>query len=274
MSHHFSTLPSGQILLHVSNLKSEVIISLFGGHVLSWVPKGSEEVFYLSKNAFFDNKSAIRGGIPLCWPWFGNKENSNAHGFVRTMTWSVLSIDEIDVDHTIISLLPENLPYELCDIKLILTISISDHFSVSLKTINESGTPFTFTQALHTYFKISDIDNIKISGLKGTSYFDKLLGSTQFDDDNEIIFDQEVDKIYASANVVSLVDQNRTIVVDSHGATDTVIWNPWKVKNDSLKDLYPDAYKGFVCIENGNILNSIQLNPSDQHEIIQKIHIQ
>lgn len=273
MNHFISSLPSGQKLLHISNKKCESIVSLFGGQVLSWSPFGYDDVLYLSKNAYFDNKSPVRGGIPICWPWFGNRENAGAHGCVRTLLWYVLNIDENDETSTVIHLAPEFMPTEYSDIKLILTLAFSDYMSVGLKTMNHSSLPFTFTQALHTYLSISEISKIFIKGLKDNYYFDKLLNKEVVENNDSVIFNREVDRIYSTSKSVTLMDENRNIIIENTGATDTVIWNPWTEKNDSMKDLYPQAFRNFVCIEAGNILQPITLHPSEEYEIIQKIHL-
>jgi glucose-6-phosphate 1-epimerase len=273
MSHFISFLPSGQQLLHLSNKKCRAVISLFGGQVLSWSPSGHSDVLYISRNAFFDNKSPIRGGVPICWPWFGNKENFSAHGCVRTLVWSLLTIDENNEDSTIIVLSPVSMPPEYREIKLIMTLTFSDYMSVGLKTVNLSQEIFTFTQALHTYLRISNINKIFITGLQGITYHDKLLNQDVTDGNELVTFKQEVDRIYNTSKSLSLTDIDRTIIVENDGGTDTVIWNPWISKNNSMKDLYPEAYKNFVCIEAGNILKPITLHAYQEYEIIQKIRL-
>jgi len=176
----YQTLENDFEYIEIQNSVATAKISLQGAHVFSYVPEGKQDLLWLSNTAHFKEGVAIRGGIPICWPWFGPHEEDSRlkqHGFARTALWSVESYEESDTSSTVILALQDTAETMLqfphaFDLKL--KITVSDTLSLSLTTTNLSSTPMKITTALHSYLHISDIASVQIEGLEDQVYFDLL----------------------------------------------------------------------------------------------------
>jgi glucose-6-phosphate 1-epimerase len=273
MSFSQSTLPSGQNLLHINNTASSAIISLFGGQLVSWVPSDQKEVIYLSELAIFDGETPIRGGVPICWPWFGNEENRQAHGFVRNMVWEVAQIvDESNYSKVVLNCVHNHPEFE--GLLLSILYEIGETLSIQLITHNVSQIAFTITEALHTYLKVSNIANINVGGLSNTRYFDKLTAKFHTETSTKFQFSQETDRIYSTSSSQIVYDLDRKLIIEKEGSADTVVWNPWTERSKAIKDLDSNSYYDFLCIEAANILNPIVINSQQQHVISQRISVE
>ncbi|HMP30766.1 MAG TPA: D-hexose-6-phosphate mutarotase [Saprospiraceae bacterium] len=272
MGYSISNLRSGQQLLHVENQFSNATISIYGGQILSWIPKKSNEVLFLSEKALFDSKSAIRGGVPICWPWFGNKEGCEAHGFARNQLWSLTNILE-DGNFTDVQLTLNHSDHKYEGVFLTLKFRISESLEISLITLNNSSETLIFTQALHTYLYVSEITNVEIEGLSNVEFYNKLTDTFNVCSTEKLKIEGEIDQIFRTRGKQILIDNYRKILIETKGSTDTVIWNPWINKSKSMKDLHEDDYLRFLCIEAANILEPIKLPCYEKFELSQKITI-
>lgn len=270
----------------VNNSAAAASISLYGGQVLSYTPKGQSDLLWLSPLSSFKKGVAIRGGIPLCFPWFGahltNKEFPS-HGFARLTTWQVAETAAISASETkvVLRLLSDEDTLKLWPYKFeaLLTIIVGDTLSVSLNFINAGDTPVHVTDALHTYFNISNASSIKIEGFANTAYFKGFeVEPTGFQHDEELIIDREVNQRYINhTNTCKICDKewNRNVIVKKTGSTSTVVWNPWIETTKTMKDIPADGYKNFVCIEAANINNNtIILKPAESHTIETIIYVE
>ncbi|MCK5669238.1 MAG: D-hexose-6-phosphate mutarotase, partial [Gammaproteobacteria bacterium] len=191
------------LLVEIHNQHASALISLQGAHVLSWIPKGEEDVIWLCKASFFETGKAIRGGIPICWPWFGAHEvNADfpAHGFARTTDWEVISTEALEGGSTRISFTttPQADTEKMwpADTSVQYQLTVGNKLELELITHNNGTQPVTIGQALHTYFKVGDVSNTKLHGLDDTDYLDKPDDFKRKIQHGPVTIDAEVDRIY------------------------------------------------------------------------------
>ncbi len=251
-------------------------VSLYGGQVWSFRSGQDHPVLWMSEKAHFEVGKAIRGGIPVCWPWFGphfNDSQASAHGFARTSVWtqigevvggSILKMRLEDSDQT-----RAIWPHAF---SIILTITLAESLQLSAQVVNKGEKPFDYTEALHSYFAISNINRVRVSGLGGSDYLDSLdERKRKRQEDETIRLDRECDRIYINTeDAVAIEDEGweRRIVIKKAGSRSTVVWNPWIAKARRMEDFGDDEYQEMVCVESGNIAdNAITLQPGDSHQM-------
>ncbi len=223
-------------------------VALHGAQVISWRPADEDEVLYLSPDAVFEEGKAIRGGLPICWPWF-NAHPTNpempSHGIARIRFWNFISASESDEGVT--------LQFEMVDgiWSAVVTFKIGEALEVILETRNPNEIPIVVSGAIHPYFAVSDIEQVRVVNLDGADYLDTVGTPTQRKQKGALNFSGEVDSIYDSSSNVLLVDDlsGRTLLIEKTGSPSTVVWNPWIEKSAALKDLPDDGYQKFCCIE-------------------------
>ncbi len=223
-------------------------VALHGAQVISWRPADEDEVLYLSPDAVFEEGKAIRGGLPICWPWF-NAHPTNpempSHGIVRTRFWNFVAASESDEGVT--------LQFEMVEgiWSAVVTFKIGEALEVILETRNPNEIPIVVSGALHPYFAVSDIEQVRVVHLDGADYLDTVGTPTQRKQKGALNFSGEVDSIYDSSSNVLLVDDlsGRALLIEKTGSPSTVVWNPWIEKSAALKDLPNDGYQKFCCIE-------------------------
>ena len=263
--------------VEVSNASARAKIALQGAHLFHYERIGEAPLLWLSKKSLFRTGQAIRGGVPVCWPWFGkNPANSELpqHGFARTSVWNLLQVKEIDEQTTevILQLLPSAETFQLWPYKFELLLSITvgqgQELALSLSTKNVDAQAFEITEALHSYYAIENINNVYIEGLADKLYFDSVTGKECQQQGNVTIF-REVDRIYRKVDYpVSLHDRSRTISINARGSASAVVWNPWQEKSTAMTDMEDDSYKTMLCVETTNAPgDAIQLAPGEQHTL-------
>ncbi len=223
-------------------------VALHGAHVMSWRPVDEEEVLYLSPDAVYKEGKAIRGGIPVCWPWFNAHPADAAqtsHGLVRGRFWEFLGAAEDDAGVTL------RFGTKVGIWNAELTVKAGEELEVSLETKNLSEVPIVVSGALHSYLGLSDISQVRVVNLDGCGYLDTVGVPEMRKQKGDVVFDREVDRIYESSSSLLLVDDlsGRTILVEKGGSPSTVVWNPWAEKAAALADLPDDDYRKFCCIE-------------------------
>lgn len=256
--------------IKIDNEFASSLISIYGAQVLSFIPKSKDDkdVFFISDKAYFEEGRAIKGGIPICWPWFGRSvENPDLqiHGFARNMLWEIedTSSESSGETKVVLSLRESEDSMKLWphNFRLTLTIVVGKTLSLSLQTTNTGEDTFSITQALHPYFSISEISQMQVNGLGGVDYLDKVTGAeTAITQIGEIRVEQEVDRIYIDApSETSIVDHkfDRKILIKTKGSKTTVVWNPWTEISKNSKDLEDDSYLKFICVEAANAAEDI-----------------
>lgn len=259
-------------LINIKNDHATAVISLYGGQVLSFQPISQEhDVLFLSPKAYYQSGKAIKGGVPICWPWFGPDPEGLGrpnHGFVRNRLWTVLSTDTTPSGETLITLgvsstgeTKELWPY---DFDLRIEISVGTTLAIALMTLNRGDTPITITQALHTYFTIGDVNQVKVIGLDNTRYIDKVDGGAEKTQSGAVAIAQEVDRIYKDVPRELIIDDSplgRKIHITSTGSKSAVVWNPWVDISLKSGDLEDDAYMRFICVETTNAAEDVVTIP-------------
>lgn len=250
-------------MLRIRNEAATALISLYGGQVLSYRPVASGlEMLFLSELAHYQRGKAIKGGVPICWPWFGPNPHDRelpAHGLARIHTWRVIEVRQDDPAETHITLGIDTdddtraiWPHEFT---LRLHITIGATLTLALATRNTSKMAYDITQALHTYFRIGHIFDTRVEGLAGKTYVDKANGGETRQQSGEVRFENEVDSIYADVGAdLAIVDarQQRRIEIHSENSRTAVVWNPWAGISYQMSDLADDDFTRFVCVETAN----------------------
>lgn len=250
-------------VVEINNEFSTSLISLQGAHVLSWKPVGEDDVIWLSSDAKFAVGKSVRGGIPICWPWFGAHESNTAfpaHGYARTVNWQVketealasgetqitFQLDTQQLEKPLVEMWPQATVAEYC-------LTIGKALTMELTTWNNSETAMTIGQALHTYFNINDVRETCITGLEDKTYLDKTDGFKRKIQTGAVVISDEVDRVYLdTADDVVIDDSKRKIIISKKGSHSTVVWNPWKTVADKMGDLGEDGYLKMVCVESAN----------------------
>ena len=268
----------GVKIIRIIHPMVEAGISLHGGHLLWFKPEGEKEVIWLSENAEFDLKKAVRGGIPVCWPWFG-KAAAPSHGFARTSEWS-LSQHRENENGVIVSLTLEDnqqtreiWPHKFHNQ---ITFEMNAELKVSLSSTNTDTQPWSFGGALHTYFNIADINNISITGM-GHTYLDSTQAGKACQGSDVLTFSAETDRVYTQSQPTILIaDKNnqRTIAVTNDGDNAAVIWNPWQQLSISMADMANNSFETMVCVESTIHTPTIELQPGQSHTLATRIAIQ
>ena len=262
----FKALGEGLIAADINNAHGTASICLQGGQILSWQPVSTAEpMIWLSSAAKFAPQTSIRGGIPVCWPWFSAHASDASfpmHGFARTQPWQVKSTRSLDDGSTEISLtLPLTTAMQAMwphQAQLDMLINVGETLKIALITRNLGVSDFVITEALHTYFSVSDVAQVQVEGLDGIHFHDKAAGWSEGDQVGAISFAAEVDRVYVNTpERCTIVDPafNRRIHIAKLGSQSTIVWNPWVARAAQMGDLGTDdasGWKRFVCVESAN----------------------
>ncbi|CAK4067233.1 D-hexose-6-phosphate mutarotase [Vibrio sp. 16] len=264
-------------VVRVIHEKATAGIALHGGHVISFKPEGQEDLIWMSEQAIFDGKAALRGGIPVCWPWFG-RIAAPAHGFARNSEWTLL--EHRENEHGVIIELglmtsESTLSVWPHQFQAHLLVEISDELKVTLDVINTDEQPWTFSGALHTYLNVADIETAKTTGM-GAEYIDSLLDNKVCQGGDELVLTDTIDRVYTKPeSVINVADGTRTISVENQGHNSAVLWNPWAAGAESMGDMQDDGYKTFLCVESTLHAPSLEqgktLQPGERHQLFTKI---
>ncbi|MFC4699657.1 D-hexose-6-phosphate mutarotase [Glaciecola siphonariae] len=259
------------LCLNINNARALASVSLFGGQLLSYIDKSdARERLWLSESAIFDGKTPIRGGVPICWPWFGAPTrpslpaNSPSHGFVRTRNWELCDIQEQcnscgEVIRTSLMLMPQDLKQALTfyglppSIRVSLKLIISDTCTITLHTQYDApqGPVLALSQAIHSYFSIPDIATLEIKGIHG-KYADKVNSSQANKSPSPYRISSETDRIHAAdanEHIKLFSGEEEWVSIEHAGHNGTVVWNPWQEKSRQLKDMNDSGFTKMVCIE-------------------------
>lgn len=260
--------------LEINNPHAQAKIALQGAHVFSYKAVNKPALLWCSNKSYFEIGKAIRGGVPLCFPWFGKQQDTSLpqHGFARTVLWKVLEEEEKEDGTTLVRFelkhSEESLYLWAYKFTIILEVQIGSTLSLALHIKNEDTKPFELSTALHTYLAVSDIHTLGIEGLEDILYYDALT-KKEYTQNVVLKIDKEIDRIYkTSAEDVILKDINTSISLHSKGSDSLVLWNPWKEKSKTMTDMSEDSYQTMLCLETANTREDTRiLEPYAKHSI-------
>ena len=262
-------------------------IYLQGAHVTSWRPTGQESVIWMSRSSIFSPGTPIRGGIPICFPWFGPNVTDSAapvHGFARLHDWALVAVEVGEVDDDV------SLTFQLTDsaqtrssawpfrFAATYRVVVGTILQLSLEITNRGTAPVAFEEALHTYCAVGDVRDVAVRGLTGASYQDRIVGGEPVQQGDEPVrIEKETDRIYlVKAGTVTIEDtvQDRVIRIRKDGSGATVVWNPWIEKSKAMGDFGDDEWIETICVETCNAgLTEVLLEPGEQHRMTTTIDL-
>ncbi len=255
----------------------EAEIYLHGAHVTHFQPRGQKPVLFMSEKSSFEPGKPIRGGVPICFPWFGARQDGRpgpAHGFARLMPWELTSAEEgangdIDLHLRLVSNESTRTEWD-GDFELGYTVRVGAMLSLKLEIRNASDREMRIEEALHTYLAVSDVKKVSIEGLAGVTYSDRVgTPHNETEGPKPIRITAETDRIYQNTQSTCVVEDHgwkRRLVVEKTGSNATVVWNPWIAKAKAMPDFGDDEWPSMLCIETCNVREqSIVLAPSQSH---------
>jgi len=272
-----NVMRDGLEVLEVETAAARAAIAVQGAQVLSFAPRGERDWLWVSERARWAPGTALRGGIPICFPWFGPHPTDKtlpAHGFARTRDWRLVAVREVDggmrielgltADERTLALFPHRFEARL-------VVTVARELTLAFEVSNPGGAPLPFEVALHGYLAVADLDAVTIEGLAGRAFADKVAGGAEGrQGPAPLRVAGEVDRVYENDGPVTLVDPigRRRLRVETSGAGSTVVWNPAPAKTAALDDMAPDGFRRFVCIEPGAIgPRRVTLAPGGWHRL-------
>ncbi|HVX83262.1 MAG TPA: D-hexose-6-phosphate mutarotase [Phycisphaerae bacterium] len=267
------------------------LVYLHGAHVAQWIPTGADEVLWLSAKSQWTPDKPIRGGVPICFPWFGPRQgdpSAPAHGFARLKQWTLESTAPGPDGAGVVSLRLDAdddtrrwWPHEF---SLRLRVAFGATLDMRLELENRGTSSLQAEQALHTYFAVGDVRQVAIHGLDGVTYIDKTDAMKEKLQQGPIRITAETDRVYTrTAAAVTIEDpswtgthaQGRRILIARENSADAVVWNPWIAKAKAMPDFGDDEWPGMLCVETCNVKDqAVRLNPGEARALTARIHLE
>jgi len=258
-------------------------IYLHGAHITSWQPPGAEEVLFLSAKSRWEDGRAIRGGVPISFPWFARKVDdpkAPAHGFVRTIAWSLESISHAANSVTVTMSTESNdntKKWWPADFHLVHRATFGSELAMELEVTGTGANPLRFEEALHAYFRVGRIDQARVNGLSGFQYVDKTDSDRKKTQQGPIAIVSATDRVYLNTNdAIELEDGElrRRLRIAKENSSTTVVWNPWLENAKALPDLGDGQWLNMICIEASNVSDSaVVLMPGQEHRMKATIRV-
>jgi glucose-6-phosphate 1-epimerase len=273
-----------RLALHAA--EGEALVYLQGAHVAHFQPKDEKPVLWMSAASHFERGKAIRGGVPICFPWFGPKADAPdapAHGYARILPWTVGAVTR-ETDGSLEAVL--ELTAEAAarggfpdGFSLSMAVTVARSLRMELTVRNVGRGASTFAEALHSYLAVSDVRQARVRGLEGVGYVDKTAGMARKPGESEpIAISAETDRVYTGATEPVTVEDpgwRRRVVVAKRGSATTVVWNPWVGKAKAMPDFGDDEWTGMVCVETANVGDdAIHLAPGGSHVMTATTEVQ
>ncbi|SMF31810.1 glucose-6-phosphate 1-epimerase [Alteromonadaceae bacterium Bs31] len=269
----------GLTLFRLSHSGNTVEGYLYGGHICSFV-HGGEELLWMSSTSFFEKAQPIRGGIPLCFPWFGPSELDSLpqHGYLRL---SEMQVKACSCDDKAVSLVLQlatsaiGVAGNFAALDIELELKLGSSLAMHLRAVNSSTETQKVTAALHTYFEVSNVEQVDIPALHGLSYLDKTQDYASFEQVAPFAINCEHDRVFSKApQHVELLDpgNKRRIIIESEGNNNTVVWNPGAEKAVGIGDFDETRQANMLCIEPACALDdAVMLKPGESFELAQRL---
>jgi D-hexose-6-phosphate mutarotase len=257
----FRTDGHGPAVAEITDERASATIARQGAQVLSWTPTGQAPVVWLSPAASFTPGKSLRGGVPVCWPWFGphpTDPSKPAHGFARNLNWRMVETARLPEATRLVMRLITDVEQKALwphDAELTLATTVGKRLRLELTTRNLGTEPFALTQALHTYIYVGDIGGVNVEGLEGRDYIDRLKGDALMRQEGMVTVGGEVDRIYLGCPgdvVIADGALGRRVRISKQGSRSYVVWNPWIEKSAKFGDMPEGAYRNMLCVETAN----------------------
>jgi glucose-6-phosphate 1-epimerase len=271
----FAESEHGLVKAVVSHGSATGELFLQGAQVTGWQPSGAKPVIFTSSHAMYAPGKAIRGGIPVIFPWFGphpTDPKAPQHGWARTAAWQ---LDKVEAGADRVTF---DLSFATEGFALAYRVFFGAVLELHLAAHNTSAKPVTFQEALHTYFAVSDVERVAVLGLEASIHIDKTADMARVSGSGTVLkLTKETDSVYLDVPdrlTIHDPDWDRRIVIDKCGAASAIVWNPWPEKAAAMADLGADNQRGFICVETGNVANDdINLPPGATHEMTTRISL-
>jgi glucose-6-phosphate 1-epimerase len=282
----FITGHGGLDLIEIDNGKARALISPYAGQVLSFRRAGeAQDLLFVSEHAYFQPGKSIKGGIPVCWPWFGPDPEGRGrptHGFVRNRDWQVLgtAMQEDGSTSVRLGITPDDEIRALWHhpFALTLEITVGRSLELALCSFNPDTVPLTITQGLHSYFRVGDVSRAQVTGLEGKSYIDKMDGGAVKAQEGPVTVGGEVDRIYTGVDRDLVIDDpafGRRIRIAAEGSASAVVWNPWAATAAAMADLGDEEYTGMLCVETTNAgPDAVRIIPGENYRLVARYSIE
>jgi glucose-6-phosphate 1-epimerase len=277
--------PDGLARAVITTPAATATVYLQGAHIAEWQPVGEDPVLFLSKKTAYKKGKALRGGVPVIFPWFGDRHDGQpgpAHGFARAADWTLAFAALVGEDvHLTFTLGPSDATRALGfdHFRVAYQLTIGRTLTLQLTVANEAPTPLVFEEALHTYYVVGDVREVLTTGLVNTSFFDKRdngLEKIQLED--PLVLRWTTDRVYVNSTVDCVIHDpamKRRITIAKTGSATTIVWNPWSELTPGLADMEPEAWPGMICVESGNAgPNAIILAPGDSHTLRSTVSVE
>ncbi len=279
------TGPGGLPFLVVDSERCQARLTPYGAQVCAWTPAGQRTpVVFLSPHAVFGSGKAIRGGVPVCFPWFAShptEPGKPAHGFARTRMWQV---GDVLTDHTGDVALTFHLAADAATRALwpgefvaSLAVTLGTTLTMTFTAENRDADELAYEVALHTYLTVGDVARARVHGLERTRFIDKVDGMREkISGDGPITFSGEVDRVFVDTAAPCVVDDpvlGRRVRIEKSGSPETVVWTPGPVKGPAIPDV-GDAWTRFICVETAHCRpHTVRLGPGARHAMTARILI-
>lgn len=264
--------------VEIKNALGSGSIALQGAQLLTYAPAGQASVVWLSPKAKFVAGKSARGGVPVCWPWFGphaSEPTFPAHGYARTKPWEVTEVAALaDGAHRLSFRLPRSeadARYWPHDTPLEIRYTLGAQVEIELLTHNAGAEPVVLGEALHTYFTVGDVGAVRVLGLDGVDYIDKVDGGQRKHQTGPVLIQGEVDRVYLGTESDCLIEDpvlKRRIRVEKRGSRSTVVWNPDAEKATKMGDFEADGHLRMLCVESANAADDqVRVAPGETHSL-------
>lgn len=281
----FEETPSGLVHAIIKTEEADADVYLQGAHLAGWEPAERQPVLFLSRCSEFLPGKAIRGGVPVIFPWFGPRGGGlpgPSHGLVRMAQWRLTASEEFDGNVGLVFDLEDKDVadrFGYGDFALQLKVTIGTELEIELRVSNRDTEPLRFEEALHSYFAISDIGQVAITGLEGTTYIDKTDGMRRKQaGEAPMRIAKETDQVHLNTQTICKIEDlgwEREIVIEKSGSNSTVVWNPWIEKTRTLRDMDSDEWRKMICVESGNVGDdAVTLEPGKTHVLSVVVRIE
>ena len=259
------------VCLEVTTPAMRAAVALQGAHLLEWTPAGEDAVLFLSGRTEFAEGKAIRGGVPVIWPWFGARSGwvlpepdgapkSASHGFARTAVWRLQFAAVMGGEvHLTWTLAPgaESRALGFDGFRLVYGMVLGRELTLRLTVANDGPGELRFEEALHSYFAVGEIERVGLVGTEGTEYLDKPDGmKRKRQPEAPLTFSGVTDRVYLATEAVCRVEDaagGRVLEIAKKGSRNSVVWNPWAELTAGLADMEPEGWQRMLCVETANV---------------------